>query len=543
MSAGFRTIPMLPVMLALTGCGSDNAATFELTLSPVPPPSHADLFDELDTLLVRLSDSTGVLDEYTIEVDRGTSPAIEDLGKLPQGTTIEIEGFAGTGAQATLVAKGTTAELSVGRAEAVALDIFVAPVGELVTFHALDTPSYAAAVASDGTGNFHVFGGTDGLYDSAGLETIDAWTLAPPEDTFQPVTVTTFPLTTDEGWGGEIEITHRVDATATRLDVGDDDDGKILVTGGWEAFKSSPTVTAQVFLFDPSAPADEAIEVLTDLENGRAGHSAMPLGSGEVVILGGYSYDDSSDDTRCTAAIEIWDPITRETTTTDNNAGRCLVQGAAVALDDAALYCGGLNGVSSNTYSAFSDCVMVERWGSVTYHDGPEGLGSAGLLEPAMAALDDNRVVLTGGLEISGNISISDYVDASDRTFIFDGDTQAWDEKATMKVPRAGHVAASLPDGRVLVAGGVSSSARQGIWNEGFIACIEIYDPDQNEWQLLEPGCEDNPQVGSLPAAVHRPSVAVDPYYGVLIWGGLNEEGGDLVAQSSYALYVPEPVD
>ncbi len=545
MNAGFHTLNVLLGLLVLPACSGDRTASFELTISAVPPPSHADLFDDVDTLRVTLADGGGVYDEYELAVEPGTAPSIEDLGKLSKDTVVEIEAYEGDGPQAILVARGRSPAMTVGLAETLELDIFVAPLGELVTFHELDTPSYAGALVSDGAGRFHLFGGTDGEHDSAGLETVEIWSLAPPDPSFQSVTATTMPVTTDEGYDGPTDITHRVHAHALQLDVTDEElDGKILVTGGWRASGANATVTNQVFLYDPLADPDSAIEELDGLEIARARHVAVPLASGEVIVLGGYANGDAYADSVCTYDVEIWDPQDRQSDVLDDNAGRCLLYGAAVALDDGALYCGGVDGIADFQYNAYGDCVFVERWGSISRPSGPETIedAGAGLFEPAMAPLGDNRALLTGGLWFTGAVDLNDDVDATDRSFVYDGDTKTWEEKARMKVPRSGHVAAPLPDGRVLVAGGVQRASNRGNWIEEPIACVEIFDPAQNEWTLVDESCQDDPTNGSLPQPLHRPAVAVDPYYGILIWGGAGEEDDVLTAQTGYALYVP-PLD
>lgn len=67
---------------------------------------------------------------------------------------------------------------------------------------------------------------------------------------------------------------------------------------------------------------------------------------------------------------------------------------------------------------------------------------------------------------------------------IFDPATGTWGTVGTMNNPRYRHAIASLPDGRVIVAGG-SSSATDG--EVGAMSSAEIYDPTSNRWTALPP--------------------------------------------------------
>jgi hypothetical protein len=64
----------------------------------------------------------------------------------------------------------------------------------------------------------------------------------------------------------------------------------------------------------------------------------------------------------------------------------------------------------------------------------------------ASVALADGRLLLTGGL-INGAPTAE--------TWLLDPKTAAWTPGPPMPRPRAGHVAAQAPDGRVLLVGGV----------------------------------------------------------------------------------------
>ncbi len=534
----------LGLLLGALSCGDAGGpkSTFELTIRPVPPPSQADLFEDIELLVVRVIDSDGQAAEYEIEVERGSSPAIEDLPALSEGAVIELEGYGGGGESAPLVARGRSGALDVGRAETTSVDIFMAAVGEVATFHELSAGAWGSAVASDGDGRFFIFGGVPDNWGDEGADSIAAWDLVPPASDFAPVFLTGFPVTADSWSGYTNEITGRLHHSATLLAEGNHGDvGKILVVGGWQALQQSRSITAQIFLFDPNAEPDQAMEVLEGLKTGRAQHQAVALPSGNVVFFGGYSHVDSNTQIDCPATVEVYDAEQRKSNYGSQMTEHCMVDGAAAAVGADALHCGGTDWVSNTTHRAYGDCVKVDRFGNVTPVDAPAALNGAGLLLPAMASLDGDQVLLTGGVEVLGLVDDDDWFDASNRALIYNGDTDTWRAAASMRVPRAGHVAVSLANGRVLVAGGAARISNRGFDIEDELPCAEVYDPDDDEWNLLVATCQAGSDVGSLPSGLFRPSVGADSYWGALVWSGIQEAiSGQPKAQPSYGLYLPE---
>src|SRR5438874_6742864 len=79
----------------------------------------------------------------------------------------------------------------------------------------------------------------------------------------------------------------------------------------------------------------------------------------------------------------------------------------------------------------------------------------------AATALTDGRILITGGRDSAGNIvAVSE---------IFDPATETSTAGATLTTPRVDHTATLLPNGKVLVAGGTGAS--------GAVTSAEIFDP------------------------------------------------------------------
>ena len=68
--------------------------------------------------------------------------------------------------------------------------------------------------------------------------------------------------------------------------------------------------------------------------------------------------------------------------------------------------------------------------------------------------------------------------DAFSEAEIYDPSTSTWTAVSSMNVNRSGHVAASLLDGRVLVAGGLNNAGTAG-------TSAELYDPASDTWTIV----------------------------------------------------------
>ena len=92
--------------------------------------------------------------------------------------------------------------------------------------------------------------------------------------------------------------------------------------------------------------------------------------------------------------------------------------------------------------------------------DGPE-IG----MDHRAVRLEDGRVFIFGGME-PGELR------PSAKIWVFDPQTGRVVLKGTMRQARAGHTATLLPDGKILMAGGISKGIGKGILASG-----ELYDP------------------------------------------------------------------
>jgi hypothetical protein len=123
--------------------------------------------------------------------------------------------------------------------------------------------------------------------------------------------------------------------------------------------------------------------------------------------------------------------------------------------------------------------------------------------------MPDGKVLVTGGVDLptGGPVTSAE---------LYDPTTETWSATGSMGTPRAGHTATLLPDGGVIVAGG------------GFTASVELYDPATGTWSAT----------GSMgtPRQTHTATLLRDGR--VLVAGGWQFAGsGGLLASAE--LYNP----
>lgn len=254
----------------------------------------------------------------------------------------------------------------------------------------------------------------------------------------------------EDGWVGVGAMgTPRFDHTATLLA-----DGRVLVVGGKHDDEAGAAL-ASAELYDPAtrtwSPADA-------LDLGRRDHTATLLNDGTVLVVGGQSPAGITPKTEIyDPAADLWSPGPDTTGGRSGHTATRLGNGKV-------LIAGGIGGGG-----------RVSPVSSAQLYD-PAGAGSWS----SAGAMSDSRrghtaTALAGGdvLVAGGNDSMFDgsTLDTADR---YDQETNAWAPVTAMNGDRSGHVAALLPDGDVLVAGG-AGAAENG-------DDADRYDPAGDEW-------------------------------------------------------------
>ncbi|KAF0812189.1 hypothetical protein IGB42_03468 [Andreprevotia sp. IGB-42] len=224
-------------------------------------------------------------------------------------------------------------------------------------------------------------------------------------------------------------------------------DGRVLITGGEVSASTAPYSSVDMYdpamgLFVPTSPMLQA----------RAEHGAVTLADGRVLVVGGTIANSPS--LLGTASAEIFDPATGQWTATGSMAvarARVLAQ----RLPDGRVFVISKDNTGAPAYAEVYD----PQTGTFT----PTGNQLVLTTLHGVVVLADGRVLKVGGV---GNVgSGTTYLK---RAEIWDPATNLWTATGDMNVARSEIKPVLLADGRVLVAGGRSSSS---------LASAEIYDP------------------------------------------------------------------
>jgi hypothetical protein len=260
------------------------------------------------------------------------------------------------------------------------------------------------------------------------------------------------------------------------------DDGRVLVIGSNQGFSTGE-------IFDPASDSFSLVgQVPGDFSEGG---SAVALDDGRVLLVFGLS-----------DRAELYDPTTGEITPTDVTYQQG-VEGAAAQLDDGRVLLvesnstvGRIFDPHDGTLTPTSPMAFMEGIPDAVLLDSGEvllvGMNRALTYDPLDDAFEevgnpvegrdgytidklaDGRVIFIGGL------SRDEPYDLIPRAVIYDPTTRTSTAAGALNIPRFGHDAVLLADGRVVVLGG----STEGLINP--LDQVEVYDPATDRFTLLE---------------------------------------------------------
>lgn len=226
------------------------------------------------------------------------------------------------------------------------------------------------------------------------------------------------------------------------------EDGRVLVTGGCGG-SSCETVHASTELYDPSR---RVFTPAARMSEARAGHSAVRLGDGTVLVLGGWTGSSA------TVSAELYRPNGGVFETVDPLSQPRMAAQATLLTDGRVLVSVGETRTGQATDAL--DLYDPQRFGFSA---------GATLREPrafhSATRLEDGRVLIVGGHRRRGAVLRS--------AEIYDPVRGITESTGELSAPRYKQAAVLLADGRVLVIAGSGAGSRASARH----ASIEIFDP------------------------------------------------------------------
>ena len=261
-------------------------------------------------------------------------------------------------------------------------------------------------------------------------------------------------------------------------------DGRVLVAGGYYDDPKGDHYLASAEVFNPATNSFSSAGIGA-MATPRRGAVAAPLPDGRVLVAGG-SYDDGTE--HYLASAEVFNPSTGAFTPV-NDMSVARVRAAAAPLPDGRVLVAGGNNGSTRLSSAE---VFNPATGTFT----PVNDMSADRARAAAAPLPDGRVLIAGGTngaplpgaEVGPALSTAEVFNPATNTFSSAG-------IGAMGTARRAPAAAPLPDGRVLIAGGSS-----GDGGEHYLATAEVFNPATNTFSSAGVGAMTTARTGAVAA-------------------------------------------
>lgn len=225
-----------------------------------------------------------------------------------------------------------------------------------------------------------------------------------------------------------------------------------------------PSATPSAPVHGPTSPSAGSAQwtAAGSMAEVRFGETATLLPTGDVLVVGGRS--DWGGHGFSWATAELFDPGTGTWTPTGTlHQGRQGQAAVLLASGDVLVAGGDGSGGGPGAPSLLTTAELYNPGTGLWRETGPLTAGRSGA---TATLLPDGRVILIGGLSASGPARSAE---------LYDPATGTWARTTGMSVGRQGHTATLLADGRVLVVGG-------GCCNQSARASAELFDPSTGTW-------------------------------------------------------------
>jgi hypothetical protein len=249
-------------------------------------------------------------------------------------------------------------------------------------------------------------------------------------------------------------------------------DGLHLIVGG-----GSGTPLWQA-AWDTTEIYDERSRLFTagpKMTTGRSVHAQVRLQDGRYMLIGGVDVNNASQ-----ASTEFLDPKTGKFTAGPAMASKRMGHTATLLSNGKVLVTGGIPDTSTQTNALTSAHRTTEIYDPTAnrWTAGPN-LSTYRAMHSAIV-MSDGRVLLPGGLSWRTFLFFRQ-PQISSTCDIYDPKSNRMSRAGSMRSIRAMYAATLLPNGKVLVAGGLAGVIDQSTAGKP-ISAAEIYDPTGNNW-------------------------------------------------------------
>jgi hypothetical protein len=269
---------------------------------------------------------------------------------------------------------------------------------------------------------------------------------------------------------------------------------QILFAGG--VTKKSTLASAE--LFEPNQGRSGTFVATGSMSTARVGHTATVLKNGLVLIAGGASKMFGTR--KIFASAELYNPSKGRFSNTGPMLDARTGHTATLLASGKVLIVGGNDGTTSLTSAELYDPASAKFTKTGAINVGRERCTAT--------LLADGQVLVAGGITLQpdGNGGEQDSAE------LYDPVAGSFSPTGTMTSARDAHTATLLPDGRVLIAGGIG--------NDGVLDTAELYDPVTGLFTFA--GHMTTTRYGHLAAVLGDGDV--------LIAGGMDDAGASLAS-------------
>jgi len=243
--------------------------------------------------------------------------------------------------------------------------------------------------------------------------------------------------------------------------------GQLFIAGGFDG--SAALKTSEIY-----NPANKTWTKSIVFNDGRFSHTATMMPNGRVLLVAG-----NPNAAVPISTTELHDPAQGSwnyTKAVSNGAATTMSVAranhtATLLLNGKTLVAGGSDFVTTHRSSELFD-PATGQW-QVTGDLRTERQGHTATLLP------DGRVLVAGGQLNDGTVL--------DSAEIYNPATGAWNFTGSLTLPRFNHTATLLPSGKVLVIGGCSVGAANSELGTNALSAVDVFDPATGQWARLAP--------------------------------------------------------